>query len=130
CPAILELMGRRSRCVCALIACTAFLAAAALAPRTASADDSNYPTDSAQTSSSSASSTARNDTSTTQVGTQTQSAGSGQSQSTVQVAPRQQAADASAHSTQHATNVAGGATAIQRNTSSSSSVATNANKTN
>ncbi len=110
--------------------CAAVLAVTALAPHSASADDTGYPTEAAQTSSSSASAAAQNDNTTIQSATQTQTGVSGQSQSTIQVAPTQQSANATARSNQGATNVASGGTATQRNTSSASGAATNANNTN
>ena len=123
-------MGRRSRCLCTLLACAALLAAAALAPRTASADDWGDPAQAVQTSSSTSSATAENDNTTVQRATQTQTGGSQQSQSTTQVAPTQQSANATSRSNQSATNVASGGAARQENNSSSAAVSRNSNETN
>jgi epidermal growth factor receptor substrate 15 len=123
-------MGRRSRCLCTLLACAALFALAGFVPRTASADDWSEPAQSVQTSSSTSSATAQNDNTTVQKATQIQTGGSQQSQSTIQVAPTQQSATATSRSHQSATNVASGSgPANQANTSSSTAVSRNSNET-
>jgi hypothetical protein len=113
--------------LCAVLACAAFFAAAGLAPRTAAADDW---TDSVQTSSSTSTSTGQNDSATIQQASPTQTGGSDQTQSTIQVAPTQQSANATSRSNQSATNLGSGGAANQENTSSSSAVSRNSNETN
>jgi hypothetical protein len=115
--------------VCALTACAVFLAAAALAPRTASADDWGDGADSVQTSSSTSSSTAQNDNTTLQTASPTQTGASSQSQSTIQVAPTEQTAGAASRSTQRASNVGSGGSANQQDRSSASSSSKNSNET-
>lgn len=122
-------MGRRSRCLCTLLACAALFAVAGFVPRTASADDWNEPAQSVQTSSSTSAATAQNDNTTVQRASQTQTGGAQQSQSTIQVAPTKQSANATSRSHQSPTNVASGGSAKQDNTSSSTAVSRNSNET-
>jgi hypothetical protein len=119
-------MGRRSRCWCAVLTCAAFFTAAGLAPRTAAADDWADPV---QTSSSTSTSTAQNDNATSQRASPTQTGGSEQAQSTIQVAPTQQSANATSRSNQSATDLASGGAANQENKSSSSAISRNSNET-